>query len=120
MIDEGFQFPREHRVHLSDKGCRKVRALVKERDGYRCVLCGSIFRLECHHIRFRSAYGSDTVDNMILLCNSCHHIYAHGKKEDSYRSMFLDYINSPKCKAFDAAHAREIERIYKRYGGRNG
>ena len=33
---------------------------------------------EYHHVIFRSQGGSDSLDNMMILCNECHHIIHHG------------------------------------------
>jgi len=47
---------------------------VIERDGYRCAVpgCTSRRNLQDHHIRFRSACGSDAPENRITLC-AFHH-----------------------------------------------
>lgn len=41
---------------------------VFERDGGECVLCGTTFRLEAHHVRYRSQGGSGEEHNLALLC----------------------------------------------------
>ena len=59
------------------------RAAVLERDGYRCVHCGSSYRLHVHH---KTAWEPDQddphqIDNMETLCSSCHrkqHPTPHG------------------------------------------
>jgi len=47
---------------------------VVERDGYRCTVpgCTSRRNLHDHHLRFRSAGGSDEPGNRVTLC-ACHH-----------------------------------------------
>jgi 5-methylcytosine-specific restriction endonuclease McrA len=48
-----------------------VRRQVMERDGFRCVFCGSIDALSLDHIvRFRDG-GPDTVENLRVLCIPC-------------------------------------------------
>ena len=50
-----------------------VSRAVLERDGYQCVVCGTMNGLELHHWReFRSAGGSDTEENLVTLCWRCH------------------------------------------------
>ncbi|ACZ29618.1 HNH endonuclease [Xylanimonas cellulosilytica DSM 15894] len=45
---------------------------VKERDGYRCVWCGSADNLEVDHIVRYADGGSNTPDNLRTLCHGCH------------------------------------------------
>jgi hypothetical protein len=51
------------------------RHKVFARDGWRCAVpgCTSMQNLHDHHIRFRSAQGSDDLDNRITLC-AFHHL----------------------------------------------
>jgi 5-methylcytosine-specific restriction endonuclease McrA len=48
--------------------------LVLERDGYKCVKCGSEEPLHCHHIYPVSTnpLESTDIDNCITLCIDCH------------------------------------------------
>lgn len=55
----------------------KTRALILERDGYRCVACGSTRDLEIQHVRARGMGGSrlpwvNSAGNGILLCRTDH------------------------------------------------
>jgi len=54
----------------------ELRQMVFERDGYRCVQCGSNESLVCHHIKPVSMepIESADIDNCITLCESCHNI----------------------------------------------
>lgn len=104
------------RIRLTDKGYKKVCAMVDERDGGRCILCGRPWGLHHHHVKFRSALGSDTEDNLVLLCFECHQIYAHGKKERAYRDMFLEYLqDSATCCNFRIARGKDLQKIYDKY-----
>ncbi len=52
---------------------RKLRQVVLERDGYTCQKCGIDNKiLHVHHKQKRFLGGSDTEENLISLCNSCH------------------------------------------------
>jgi hypothetical protein len=52
---------------------------VIERDGHRCAVpgCSSRRNLQDHHIVFRSAGGSDALENRITLCAFHHHRCLH-------------------------------------------
>ena len=66
-VNYGYATAREH-------------ALV--RDKYTCQCCGKKnCRVEVHHIKFRSDGGSDTLENLITLCEDCHKAIHLGKIE---------------------------------------
>ena len=60
--------PRKSRPQLNIN----IRIKVKERDGYKCVHCGSFINLEVHHIVHRKHGGTDELDNLKTLCCYCH------------------------------------------------
>lgn len=49
----------------------EVRRLVYERDGHRCVTCGTDEGLTLDHIYPWSLGGEDTVENLQAMCRSC-------------------------------------------------
>lgn len=111
-MDEGFKVPREERLRLNQQGYRELCRIVDERDNYRCIICGSSFGLHHHHVRFRSAWGSDREDNLVCLCFKCHDIYAHGRKEKAYRDSFLEYLQRPDIVEWRKANKDRLEKIY--------
>lgn len=64
---------------------RGWRILVLQRDGNKCVLCGSVENLECDHIQSFSKYPNLRYDinNGRVLCRDCH------KKTDNYGAKQL-------------------------------
>lgn len=51
---------------------RQLRQAVLERDGHRCVWCGSPDDLECDHIRPVARGGLPELNNLRTLCRTCH------------------------------------------------
>jgi hypothetical protein len=59
------------------------RELVSERDHYSCTRCGVSGNHHLHHIRALSQGGTNRLDNIALLCESCHS-EAHGGRQFRY------------------------------------
>lgn len=49
----------------------KLRRSVLERDGYRCLFCGSTTRLTMDHVIPEAKGGPTTFENLQVLCGSC-------------------------------------------------
>ena len=82
----GWQYQKSNRL---DENIRKAVIL---RDGGKCMECGrSGCRLEVHHIKPRRSNGSDTLGNLITLCESCHQ-KTEGK-EELYMQYFFTMLN---------------------------
>lgn len=62
---------------------RKTRKAVYERDHYRCALCDSPKYIQVHHAIPRGQGGSDSMQNLITLCQVCH-ANAHGDLLDPH------------------------------------
>jgi DEAD/DEAH box helicase domain-containing protein len=59
---------------------REIRERVRERDGYRCQMCGVKEETSPHHVhhkipfrQFANAHQANQLSNLITLCPSCHH-----------------------------------------------
>ena len=49
-----------------------LRLKVLERDGHRCIQCGSTEHLHIHHRQSRRKHGTNQMDNLETLCERCH------------------------------------------------
>lgn len=63
----------------------KIKNDVKKKCKNRCVKCGSKQKLHFHHIEHFAKGGQNTVDNLILLCASCH--AEEHKDERAYHAL---------------------------------
>lgn len=64
------------------KGFYNVKAYVLNRDSYTCQHCkgkSTDPKLHCHHIIFKSKNGTNTPENLITLCNTCHDALHRGE-----------------------------------------
>ena len=88
----------------------KTRQIVKERDGFRCCICGDTYRIElAHTIKSRSQGGLGNEKNLVCLCQKCHRIMdGKSKKGDEYRKRCIHWLE------FNYGHIREDEITYKR------
>ena len=60
------------RLRLDVNSYCELHRQVLERDGWRCQTCGSMQRLQVHHLKLRSQSGGDVEQNLITLCAECH------------------------------------------------
>lgn len=56
-----------HRVQISNK----MRQYIYDRDGHRCVKCGTTEELTLDHIKPWSRGGENTVENLQTMCRRC-------------------------------------------------
>lgn len=84
------------------KGLRKK---VFERDDYTCQKCKIQDKtariLEAHHAVPLFLEGKDLLDNLITLCNDCHHFAPNHKKEfEEYMKEEMNGTSTTLLKAF--------------------
>lgn len=67
-----------YRDFLFSDEWQRVAEMVKERDGHKCVICGSTENLNAHHI----GYDGDRLNenDIVTLCNRCHECLHDGIK----------------------------------------
>lgn len=79
-----------------------IRKAVILRDKCKCKECGkSNCRLEVHHIKPRRLNGSNTLDNLITLCEKCHQ-KTEGK-EELFMNKYFSMLNSSDNKNLNYA-----------------
>jgi hypothetical protein len=66
-LQQGYAPPQMRREPIS----QEVKLAVWQRDGGRCVQCGSSFDIQYDHIIPFSMGGASTVENLQILCGSC-------------------------------------------------
>lgn len=57
---------------FGQKGWRRVREQVLDRDGWACQRCGDTHYLSVHHIVPWIVSHDDSPDNLVTLCGACH------------------------------------------------
>ena len=68
----------------------------RERDDYRCRVCGSGYNVHTHHIQYRSLGGENSLNNYITLCAKCHElehshkIKLHFELIDNHLEVFVE------------------------------
>ena len=67
-----------YKEFLKTEEWKQISQMVKERDGHKCVICGSTENLNAHHI----GYDGDRMDenDIVTLCNRCHECLHDGIK----------------------------------------
>ena len=103
----GWQYQKSNRL---DENIRKAVIL---RDGCKCMECGkSNCKLEVHHIKPRRLNGSNTLSNLISLCETCHQ-KTEGK-EEQYMKHYFDILKSSDNKNLNYAQHVMIGKIWLR------
>ena len=68
--------PKNKPIRLKGEKYKELQYAVLKRDDFICQECGCCTFAPPHHIKFRSAGGDDSMENMITLCgpleNDCH------------------------------------------------
>lgn len=70
---------KQRRMRLDRDNYEKLRQEILRRDSWRCQACGGMSNLEVHHKQSRSQCGSDSEDNLIVMCATCHSAVHDGR-----------------------------------------
>ena len=103
----GWQYQKSNRL---DGNIRKAVIL---RDGCKCMECNkSNCKLEVHHIKPRRLNGSNTLSNLITLCETCHQ--KTEDKEEQYMKHYFDILKSSDNKNLNYAQHVMIGKTWLR------
>jgi len=71
---DNMKYQKQKPVRLKGLALTRLYEQVAERDGWRCVECGCMDKLDRapHHILPKGRGGGDTIDNLEILCIICH------------------------------------------------
>ena len=73
---------------------KSVRCAVYERDGYRCIICGSSQGQPNAHYIARSQGGLGVEENIVTLCPCCHRDYDQSCKRKVYKNFIKSYLKN--------------------------
>ena len=94
--------PYRWQYQKSNRLDENIRKAVILRDGCKCMECGkSKCSLEVHHIKPRRLNGSNTLGNLITLCEKCHQ-KTEGR-EELFMNQYFSLLNSSDNKNLNYA-----------------
>lgn len=100
-LTDGYK-PYSWQYQKSNRLDENIRKAVILRDGCKCMECGKTnIKLEVHHINPRRKNGSNTLENLITLCEKCHQ-KTEGK-EEQYMQHYYDMLSSSDNKNLNYA-----------------
>lgn len=95
------------------KACDITQAVKKkvwERDGERCIVCGSRYAMPNAHFIPRSRGGLGIEQNIVTLCQCCHYNYDHTTEREAFREYIKNYLKGKYGAEWD-----ESKLIYKKF-----
>ena len=73
---------------------KKVKDIVWERDGGKCIICGSIYAMPNSHFIRRSQNGKGIPENIVTMCQRCHMMYDQGSDRREIEAYVERYLKS--------------------------
>lgn len=73
---------------------QRVKKKVWERDNHQCIICGSPYAMPNAHFISRAHGGLGIEQNIVTLCQDCHHEYDNGKLRASIGYKIEGYLNA--------------------------
>lgn len=73
---------------------KSVKDAVWERDGHRCIICGSSEAMPNAHYIARSHGGLGIEQNIVTLCMNCHREYDQGRCHKQYGKIISAYLHT--------------------------
>ena len=95
------------------KACDITQAVKKkvwERDNECCIVCGNHQAMPSAHFRARAQGGLGIEQNIVTLCQTCHHAYDNTVMRPQYREYIRNYLKSIYGDDWD-----EKKLIYKKF-----
>ena len=99
----------------------KVKLAVWERDGHRCIICGSTIASPNAHYVSRAHGGLGIEQNIVTLCTTnidgkrgCHDRYDNSDERDLFRRLIREYLQ--RC----YPDWKEDELVYDKWGWTHG
>lgn len=86
-----------------------VRQEVMDRDGGRCIICGSMQGIQIAHYISRARLGLGIAKNLACLCLCCHSAYDNGKLHSEIKNAFKGHLQA------NYDHWDETELTYKKW-----
>ena len=73
---------------------QKVKKKVWERDGQRCIFCGSYYAMPNAHYIPRSKGGLGIEQNIVTACSECHMKMDNSKYRQAYLELAKEYLRN--------------------------
>ena len=73
---------------------KKTKDRVWERDGHKCIICGSHYAFPNSHYIRRSQNGLGIEENIVTMCNRCHTMYDQGPERELIATYTERYLRS--------------------------
>lgn len=122
MIEEPVRKSRKERYHeyLHSEKWQSIKERVLARDKNRCRVCNSGKDVQVHHRSYSRAFGNESLNDLITLCNKCHYLfhkkgklYKDGKeskkKTIKERKAIDGYILELQRRAANGQYVKELE-----------
>ena len=111
-LTDGYK-PYSWQYQKSNRLDENIRKAVILRDKCKCMECGkSKCKLEVHHIKPRRLNGSNTLNNLITLCERCHD--KTKGKEELFMNRYFNMINGSNNKSLNYAQYVMIGKYWLR------
>ena len=84
-------------MNKRSKACdisQKVKQVVWDRDGHRCIICWSNNAMPNAHFISRAKGGLGVEKNVVTLCQECHRAYDQSTNRKSCREIIKHYLQS--------------------------
>lgn len=73
---------------------KRVKDIVWERDGHRCIICRDPYAMPNSHFIRRSQGGLGIEENIVTMCQRCHRMYDQGVERRVIETYTENYLRS--------------------------